>query len=103
MSPPKESVETGCNLKGFRHRKVLPFRGAYHFQRSDAGDDPFSGTASAFWLILAISNNLMPEILPSPALLQHSSEILAISNDLMPDDRILLTSGIITGKIKGKA
>ena len=45
----------------------------------------------------------MPEILPSPALLQHSSEILDISNDLMPDDRILLTSGIITRKIKGKA
>ena len=70
---------------------------------SDAGDDPFSGTASAFWQFSCDSAVLMPEMTPSPALLQHSSEILAISNDLMPDDRILLTSGIITGKIKGKA
>ena len=103
MSPPKESVETGCNLTGFRHRKVLPFRGAYHFQRSDAGDTYFSSTHSAFWQFSCDSAVLMPEIPPPPALLQHSSEILAISNDLMPDDRILLTSGIITGKIKGKA
>ena len=39
---------------------------------STAGDPPFSGTASAFWLFSWVSAVLVPKIHPSPALFQHS-------------------------------
>ena len=45
---------------------------------SGAGDPPFSGTVSAFWLFSWVSAVLLPEIHPSPALLQHSGCFLGI-------------------------
>ena len=61
MSPPKESVETGCNLTGFRHRKVLPFRGAYQSEQ-----------------ILLISACPVPEMEVTPAVIQQFPEQIRI-------------------------